>query len=38
MALGLTQPRTEMSTKDIRGAKGRLAREADNFTTCERIV
>jgi hypothetical protein len=28
MALGLTQPLTEMSTKNLRGGKGRLARKA----------
>jgi hypothetical protein len=32
MALGLTQPLTEMSTRNIRGSKGRPARKADNLT------
>jgi hypothetical protein len=31
-ALGLTQPLTEMSTKNLPGGKGRPARGADNFT------
>jgi hypothetical protein len=32
MALGSTQPRTEMSTKNVPGGKGRPARKADNLT------
>jgi hypothetical protein len=32
MALGLTQPLTEMSTKNLPGGKGRLAQGADNLT------
>jgi hypothetical protein len=32
MALGLTQPLTEMSTWNLPGGKGRPARKADNFT------
>jgi hypothetical protein len=32
MALGLTQPLTEMSTRNIPGGKGRPARKADNLT------
>jgi hypothetical protein len=32
MALGLTQPLTEMSTKNLPGATGRLAHKADNLT------
>jgi hypothetical protein len=32
MALGSTQPLTEMSTRNLPGGKGRLARKADNFT------
>jgi hypothetical protein len=32
MALGSTQPLTEMSTGNLPGGKGRPAREADNFT------
>jgi hypothetical protein len=32
MALGLTQPLPEMSTKNLPGGKGQLAREADNLT------
>jgi hypothetical protein len=39
MALGSTQPLTEMSTRNIPGGKGRPARGADNFTVvCEPIV
>jgi hypothetical protein len=40
MALGSTQPLTEMSTRNLHGAKGRrLARKADNLTViCEPIV
>jgi hypothetical protein len=39
MALGLTQPLTEISTRKIPGSKGRPAREADNLTAiCEPIV
>jgi hypothetical protein len=39
MALGSTQPLTEMSTRDIPGGKGRTARKADNLTViCEPIV
>jgi hypothetical protein len=32
MALGSTQPLTEMSTRNLPGGKGRLVREADNLT------
>jgi hypothetical protein len=32
MALGLTQPLTEMSTRNLPGGKGRPARGADNLT------
>jgi hypothetical protein len=32
MALGLTQPLTEMSTRNLPEGKGRPAREADNLT------
>jgi hypothetical protein len=32
MALGSTQPLTEMITRNLRGGKGRPARKADNFT------
>jgi hypothetical protein len=36
MALGSTQPLTEMSTRNLLGGKGRGARKADNFTAiCE---
>jgi hypothetical protein len=36
MALGLTQPLTEMSIRNIPGGKGRPARNADNITAiCE---
>jgi hypothetical protein len=39
MALGLTQPLTEMSTRNLPGVKGWPTREADNVTaTCEPIV
>jgi hypothetical protein len=39
MALGLTQPLTEMSTRNLPGGKGRPARRADNLTAiCEPIV
>jgi hypothetical protein len=39
MALGSTQPLTEMSTKNLSGSKGRPARKADNLTAiCEPIV
>jgi hypothetical protein len=32
MALGSTQPLTEMSTRNLHGGKGRPARKADNLT------
>jgi hypothetical protein len=39
MALGLTQPLTEMSTRNIPGGKKRLALRADNLAAiCEPIV
>jgi hypothetical protein len=39
MALGSTQPLTEMSARNIPGGKGRPARKADNLTAiCEPIV
>jgi hypothetical protein len=39
MALGPTQPLTEMSTRNLPGGKGRPMRQADNFTAiCEPIV
>jgi hypothetical protein len=39
MALGSTQPLTEMSTRNLHGGKGRAARGADNLTAiCEPIV
>jgi hypothetical protein len=39
MALGSTQPLTEMSTTNLPGGKGRTAREADNLTAiCEPTV
>jgi hypothetical protein len=39
MALGSTEPKTEMSTRNLPWGKGRLARKADNFTAiCELIV
>jgi hypothetical protein len=37
--LGSTQPLTEMSTRNIRGGKGRPAHKADNLTAnCELII
>jgi hypothetical protein len=39
MALGSTQPLTEMSTRKIPGGKARPARKADNLAAiCEPIV
>jgi hypothetical protein len=39
MALGSTQPLTEISTRNLPRGKGRLARKADNLTAiCEPIV
>jgi hypothetical protein len=39
MALGYTQPLTEMSTRKLPGGKGRPARKADNLTAiCEPTV
>jgi hypothetical protein len=39
MALGSTQPLTEMSTRNLPGGKGQPARWADNLTAiCEPIV
>jgi hypothetical protein len=39
MALGSTQPLTEMSTKDFPGGKGWPTRKADNLAAiCEPIV
>jgi hypothetical protein len=39
MALGLTQPPTEVSTRTLSGGKERPAHEADNLTAvCEPIV
>jgi hypothetical protein len=39
MALGSTQPLTEMSTRNLPGGKGRSARGTDNLTAiCEPIV
>jgi hypothetical protein len=39
MALGSTQPLTEMSARNLTGGKGRAARESDNLTAiCESIV
>jgi hypothetical protein len=32
LALRLTQPLTEMSTRNLPAGKGRLARKADNLT------
>jgi hypothetical protein len=39
MALGLTQPLTEMSIRNLPGSKERPVRKADNLTAiCEPIV
>jgi hypothetical protein len=39
MTLGLTQPLTEMSSRNLPGDKAWLAHKADNFTAiCELIV
>jgi hypothetical protein len=39
MALGSTQPLTEMSTRNLPAGKGRPARGTDNLTAiCEPIV
>jgi hypothetical protein len=39
MALGLTQPLTKMSTRNLPGGKKRPARRADNLAAiCEPIV
>jgi hypothetical protein len=39
MALGSTQPLTEMSTRHLPSDRGRPVRKADNLTaTCESIV
>jgi hypothetical protein len=39
MALGSTQPLTEVSTRNIFGGKERPAREADNLTAiCDSIA
>jgi hypothetical protein len=39
MALGSTEPLTEMSTRNLPEVEGRPARKADNLTTiCEPIV
>jgi hypothetical protein len=39
MALGSTQPITEMSTTSLPGSKGQPARKAENFTAiCDPIV
>jgi hypothetical protein len=39
MALGSTQPLTEMGTRNLPGGKGRPARKSDNLTAiCEPIV
>jgi hypothetical protein len=39
MALGSTQPLTEMSTRNLAGGKWRPARKADNLiAVCEPIV
>jgi hypothetical protein len=39
MDFGSTQPITELSTRELPGGKGRLARKADDFNSiCEPIM
>jgi hypothetical protein len=39
MALGSTQPLTEMNTRNLPGGKGQPARKVDNLTViCEKSV
>jgi hypothetical protein len=38
MALGSTQPLTEMSTRNIRGGKGRPARKTNNLTAISKPI
>jgi hypothetical protein len=38
MALGSTQPLSEVSTRNLPGVKGRQARKADLTALCEQIV
>jgi hypothetical protein len=38
MALGSTQPLTEVSTTNLPGGKGRLARKADNLTAIYELI
>jgi hypothetical protein len=38
MAVGLTQPLTKMSTRNIPGVKGRLAHQVDNLTTIRELI
>jgi hypothetical protein len=38
MALGSTQPVTEMSTRNLPGGKGRPARKADNLTAINEVI
>jgi hypothetical protein len=38
MALGSTQPLTEMSTRNLPGGKGRPARKADNLTATSKLI
>jgi hypothetical protein len=39
VALGSTQPLTEMSARNLPGGKGRPARKADNLTAiCEPVI
>jgi hypothetical protein len=39
MALGSTQPVTEMSTRNLPGGKGRTTPKADNLAViCEQII
>jgi hypothetical protein len=38
MALGSAQPLTEMSTRDLPGSKGQLARDGDNLTAIYELI
>jgi hypothetical protein len=38
MALGIIQPLTEMSTRNLSAGKGRLARKAENLTAIYELI
>jgi hypothetical protein len=38
VALGLTQPLTEVSTRNLPGGKGRPARKADNLAAIRKLI